>query len=183
MKILPALRRIFSTKTVKAGNPAFTVPKVTEPVLIKTSVKEENPMTELIYKMYEQDGVSRDIVSRIVLGGEKQRFYRYVGKEELDKLLAGQRVTSHRACHNGSLTDVTSDPNYGKISTIGKYRLSFKDKPEFAPFPPTKGSLNSRIKEHNLKDSEYYLCGGYDISDIEKVEKYLGNGAFIDVII
>ena len=149
--------------------------------VLKISV-EENPMLEWIYKMYEQEGVSRDVVSRVVLGGEKQRFYRYVGQEELDRLLAGEKITSNRPCHRGSLTDVTSDPNYGKIRTLGKYRLSFKDKPEFAPYPPTKASLKSRIQEHDLKDSEYYLCGGYDISDIEKIEKKMGDGSFLDVI-
>lgn len=186
MKILPVLRRIFSTKAVKVGKPTFTAPKVTiaEPIRLETPVKaEENPYLEYIYKMYEREGVSRDIVSRVVLRGEKQRFYRYVGEEELNKLLTCQRVTSNRPCHGGNLTDVTSNPNYGKIPTIGKYRLTFKDKPEFAPFPLTKDSLKSRIIEHDLKDSEYYIRGGYDISDIEKVEKNLGNGSFLDVFI
>lgn len=148
---------------------------------VKTSV-EENPLLEMVYKMYEQDGVPRDVVSRVVLGGEKQRFYRYVGKEELDRLLAGEKITSHRLCHRGLLTDVTSDPNYAKIPTLGKYRLSFKDKPEFVPYPPTKASLKSRIQEHDLKDSEYYLYGGYDISDIEKIEKKVNAGTFLNIL-
>lgn len=119
-----------------------------------------------------KDGVSRDVVDRIVLGGERQRFYRYVGKDELQKLLTGQKVTSSRPCHGGHLTDVTSDPNYGKIPTIGKYRLTFKDKAEFSPYPLGKDK-NSRIIEHDLKDSEYYIRGGYDISDIEKSKESL----------
>ena len=109
--------------------------------------------------------------------GERQRFYRYVGKDELQKLISGQRVTSSRPCHGGSLTDVTSDPNYGKIPTIGKYRLTFKDKAEFSPYPLGKDK-NSRIIEHDLKDSEYYIRGGYDISDIEKIERKSEDGSF-----
>lgn len=190
MKILPIIRKIFTPKSAKAvksvvAEPVFVVGSAVKPAVVKNVsavAKEENPLLEMIYKMYEQDGVSRDVVSRIVLGGEKQRFYRYVGKEELDKLLAGEKIISHRPCHGGYRTDVTSDPNYGKIPTLGKYRLAFKDKPEFAPYPPTKESSKSRIQEHNLKNSEYYLYGGYDISDIEKIERKVGDGTFLNIL-
>ena len=193
MKILSSITRLFkSARTTKVLADASEVSakqaiKTTQTFVSKPAVtvskaetslaQEENPFLEYIYEMYAKDGVSRDVVRRIVIEGERQRFYRYVGKEELDKLLAGKRITSSRPCHGGNLTDVTSNPNYGKIPTIGKYRLSFKDKPEFSPYPLSL-ERNSRIIEHDLKDAEYYLRGGYDISDIEKIEQYMGGNSF-----
>lgn len=175
MKILPIIKRIIkpSRKISESVTVAKPISLASQPEI----KQEKNPFLEYIYDMYEKDGVSKDVVDRIVLGGERQRYYRYVGKDELQKLLSGQHVTSSRLCHHGNLTDVTSDPNYGKIPTIGKYRLTFKDKSEFSPYPLGKDK-NSRIIEHDLKDSEYYLCGGYDISDIEKIEKKSEDGSF-----
>lgn len=175
MKILPIIKRFVkpSQKVSEVATAAKSVAQTTAPKV----EAETNPFLECIYEIYAKDGVSRDVVDRIVLGGERQRFYRYVGKDELQKLLAGQKVTSSRPCHGGSLTDVTSDPNYGKIPTIGKYRLTFKDKAEFSPYPLGKDK-NSRIIEHDLKDSEYYIRGGYDISDIEKIERKSEDGSF-----
>lgn len=175
MKILPIIKRF-----VKPSQKVAEAVTIAKPAVSATAPNVEaktNPFLECIYEMYEKDGVSRDVVDRIVLGGERQRFYRYVGKDELQKLISGQRVTSSRPCHGGSLTDVTSDPNYGKIPTIGKYRLTFKDKAEFSPYPLGKDK-NSRIIEHDLKDSEYYIRGGYDISDIEKIERKSEDGSF-----
>lgn len=175
MKILPIIKRF-----VKPSQKVAEAVTIAKPAVSATAPNVEaktNPFLECIYEMYEKDGVSRDVVDRIVLGGERQRFYRYVGKDELQKLLTGQKVTSSRPCHGGSLTDVTSDPNYGKIPTIGKYRLTFKDKAEFSPYPLGKDK-NSRIIEHDLKDSEYYIRGGYDISDIEKIERKSEDGSF-----
>lgn len=175
MKILPIIKRI-----IKPSRQVAESVTVAKPISLASQPKitqEKNPLLEYIYDMYEKDGVSRDIVDRIVLGGERQRYYRYVGKDELQKLLSGEKVTSSRPCHGGNLTDVTSDPNYGKIPTIGKYRLTFKDKAEFSPYPLGKDK-NSRIIEHDLKDSEYYLRGGYDISDVEKIERKAEDGSF-----
>ncbi len=187
MKILRVIRNLFRSGSVKAAEVVVETPVVqatkkssdvvTVPVgqAVKnaTPVDEDNPLLEYIYQIYERDGVSRDFVKRIVIDGERQRFYRFVGDSELSELLSGKVVTSNRACYNGrNITDVTTNPEYGKIPTIGKYRLSFKDKPEFAPYPLIN-EKNSRIIEHDLKDAEYYLCGGYDISDIEKIEQKL----------
>lgn len=186
MKILPLLNKIFkSGKTVvKAAEKKANV-EVTPPVFVKSSAAatetvkpaKENPFLEYIYDSYKQDGVSREVVDRVVLGGERLRYYRYVGDDELQKLLSGRQVASSRPCHGGRLTDVTSDPNYGKIPTLGKYRLTFKDKPEFAPYP-LGNEKNSRIIEHNLGNSEFYLCGGYSIDDIEKIEQKVGPNSF-----
>lgn len=175
MKILPIIKRFVkpSQKVSEVATAAKSVVQTTAPKV----EAETNPFLECIYEIYAKDGVSRDVVDRIVLGGERQLFYRYVGKDELQKLLTGQKVTSSRPCHGGHLTDVTSDPNYGKIPTIGKYRLTFKDKAEFSPYPLGKDK-NSRIIEHDLKDSEYYIRGGYDISDIEKIERKSEDGSF-----
>lgn len=189
MKILPKLTNIFKSSKVtkKVSNPVLQKAEktVAEPISLKKvtenvstqAVKEENPFLEYIYDVYEKDGVSREVVDRVVLGGEKLRYYRYIGEEELQKLLSGQKITSSRPCHNGNLTDVTSDPNYGLIPTMGKFRLTFKDKKEFAPYP-LGNEKNSRIIEHNLGNSEFYLCGGYSIDDIEKVEQKVGPNSF-----
>lgn len=182
MKILPIIRKIFTPKSVKVVKPNIikTVEIVSSSAQNPVTVKNENPALEWIYKMYKQDGVSREVVDRVVLGGERLRYYRYVGEEELQKVLNGSRITSSRPCHNGNLTDVTSNPHYDRIPTMGKYRLTFKDKPEFAPYP-LGNEKNSRILEHNLGNQEFYIRGGYDISDIEKVEQKLGDGRFLDI--
>jgi len=181
MKILPKIRQIFKKSSAVTIN--TQVSSSTNPANISRVTKQSeatNPFMEYIYKMYEQDGVSRDVVDRVVMGGERLRYYRYVGQEELQKLLNGGRVTSTRPCHNGNLTDVTSNPDYGKIPTLGKFRLTFKDKPEFCPYP-LGNEKNSRILEHNLGNQEFYLKGGYDISDIEKIEQKTGQNSFINL--
>lgn len=183
MKILPKIqqlyRRVVSPSVKKAVETPVTVPisKAAEPAVQATKTARQNPYMEYIYQSYEQDGVSRDIVDRVVMGGERLRYYRYVGSEELEKLLSGKRITSTRPCHNGCLTDVTSNPDYGEIPTLGKYRLSFKDKPEFCPYP-IGNEKNSRILEHNLGNQEFYIRGGYDISDIEKIEQKIDSNIF-----
>lgn len=179
MKILPIIKRILnpSQRVVKTSTVSQPVDREVTSEAITALKPKQNPFLDAIYEMYAQDGVSKDIVDRIVLGGERQRYYRYVGNDELQRVLSGEHVTSSRPCHKGFLTDVTSDPNYCKIPTIGKYRLTFKDKAEFSPYPLGKDS-NSRIIEHDLKDSEYYIRGGYDISDIEKIEQKADDGSF-----
>ena len=85
MKILPIIKRIVNPSQKVAE--AVTIAK---PAVSATAPKveaETNPFLECIYEMYEKDGVPRDVVDRIVLGGERQRFYRYVGKDELQKLI------------------------------------------------------------------------------------------------
>ena len=200
MKILPFIRRfcprknslvnsVLSSETVEkqivttAANTAKTTPvpvtqAVKQSLCATESVANSNPFLETLYRMYEQDGVSRSFVDKYILGGAKQRFYRYVGEEELALLLRGEKITSSRPCHKGALTDITTNPDYGKIPTIGKYRLTFKDKNEFAPFDR---NTKSRVIDHDIKDCEYYIVGGYDLSDVEKVEKKLGNDTFIDI--
>lgn len=187
MKILPKIqqlyRRVVSTSVVKASTKnSISVPlaKASEPVAETVKAAKQNPYMEYIYQSYEQDGVSRDIVDRVVMGGERLRYYRYIDSKELEKLLSGKRITSTRPCHNGCLTDVTSNPDYGGIPTLGKYRLSFKDKPEFCPYP-IGNEKNSRILEHNLGNQEFYIRGGYDISDIEKIEQKIDSNTFRDL--
>lgn len=180
MKILPKLRQIFrkTSNISELKKSTSVVSKTSESAAkVNPNSSETNPFLNYIYETYGQDGVSKEIVDRVVLGGERLRYYRYVGQEELQKLLSGSRITSSRPCHNGTLTDVTSNPNYGNIPTIGKYRLTFKDKPEFCPYP-LGNERNSRILEHNLGNQEFYLRGGYDISDIEKIEQKIDKNTF-----
>ena len=74
MKILPIIKRFVkpSQKVSEVATAAKSVAQTTAPKV----EAETNPFLECIYEMYAKDGVSRDVVDRIVLGGERQRFYR-----------------------------------------------------------------------------------------------------------
>ncbi len=186
MKVLPFMKKVFGAiKPSKASHKVSTELEQTaiksEPIKIAQSVTpqatETNPYLQYIYDIYEKDGVSREVVDRVVLGGERLRYYRYVDESELQKLLSGEHITSTRPCHGGRLTDVTSNPNYSKIPTLGKYRLKFKNRDNFTPYPLNKES-SSRIVEHNLGNEEFYLRGGYCLNDIEKIEQKIDTDTF-----
>ena len=199
MKILPIIKRIFQSgksaakaaEKVDVQTPIFSK-AVSNPVESAAAASNQtktasNFQGNILFELLDEFINTKarfaydcEDMLLIVPGGERQRYYRYVGDEEFKKLLSGERITSSRPCHRGYLTDVTSNPDYGKIPTLGKYRLSFKDKPEFALFPPDKDT-NSRIIEHNLKDAEYYIRGGYDISDIEKIEQKISTNVFKNI--
>ena len=98
--------------------------------------------------------------------------YRFIGGEELAKLTKGESVTSTRPCHRGALTDITSNPDYGSILRDGKYRVTFKDSEDFAPFSHESGK--SRVSIHAMENEEYYLNSGYSLKDVEKIEAFSG---------
>lgn len=136
-----------------------------------SSVANPNPMTDVLIDMLRKDGASEKVIQQF-LNHERPRMYRFVGREELDSLLKGETVTSTRPCHNGVLTDITSNPDYGSILREGKYRITFKDREDFAPFSLDPGT--SRVDIHALKNEEYYLKGGYSLDDVEKIEAFSG---------
>lgn len=135
------------------------------------AVASSNPMMDVLIGMLRQDRVSEKVIQQF-LNHERPRMYRFVGKEELDKLLKSETITSTRPCRNGILTDITSNPDYSKILREGKYRVKFKDMEDFAPFSLEPGT--SRVSIHAMENEEYYLKGGYSLADVEKIEAYSG---------
>lgn len=132
------------------------------------SPKPQNSMLNELLKMLRKEGVSEKVIGQF-LNNERPRMYRFIGREELEKLFKGEVVTSTRPCRNGVSTDITSNPDYGKIPREGKYRIAFKDIENFAPF---SNEPDSRVSIHSMKNEEYYLTGGYSLEDIEKIETY-----------
>ena len=117
--------------------------------------------------MLREQGTSNTRILKY-LNRENERYYRFVGQSEFDKIMSGERVSSDRPCRNGIQTDVTSNPEYDQIPTIGKYRIKFKDKPEFNIFSNNKDS--QRIFENDYGQCTFLLKGGYSLADIEKIE-------------
>lgn len=135
------------------------------------AVKNSNPMLDIVLEMLRKDRVSEKVIQQF-LNQERPRMYRFIGGDEFAKLIKGERVTSTRPCHKGVLTDITSNPDYGKIFREGKYRITFKDSEDFAPFSHEQGK--SRVSIHAMENEEYYLHRGYSIADVEKIEAYSG---------
>lgn len=98
----------------------------------------------------------------------KGPFYRFIGKSELDKVLAGEHVTSNRPCHHGRVTDVTNKPDYGKVPNT--YRIKFKKIEKFDPILTSIEHQGPQTMNKNEKEGEYHLLGGYSIDDIETIE-------------
>lgn len=136
-----------------------------------SAVASANPMMDVLIGMLREDGASEKVIQQF-LKHERPRMYRFVGREELERLLKGETVKSTRPCHKGVLTDITSNPDYSKILREGKYRVKFKDMEDFAPFSLEPGT--SRVDIHALENEEYYLKGGYSLADIEKIEAFSG---------
>ena len=197
MKIIPTIKNFFTFEKLIINTPKVNRVTIDKTPIIDTveigakAVKNEivdkeinerkNQIKECLYRALERENVPRNFVDKFFSGNAKQRYYRYVGKEELEKVLMGENVTSNRPCHEGYRTDVTSNPFYGEIPTIGKYRITFKEAENMDPFLPYKpnGSFSkSRMNYHNISRNEYYLYGGYNIDDIEKIEKYYGGDSF-----
>lgn len=136
-----------------------------------------NDINRYLVEQFRKDGVKEELI-RQFLNHERPRMYRFIGQAELDKLMNGQRVTSSRPCHGGNKTDITSNPNYGKIFKDGKYRITYKDMENFAPF--SLEANKSRVQTHALEKEEFYLHGGYSLDDVEKIELYsAGNYATV----
>ncbi len=136
-----------------------------------STVASPNPIMDALIGMLREDGASEKVIQQF-LNHERPRMYRFIGRDELERVLKGETVKSTRPCHNGTLTDITSNPDYGKILKEGKYRVTFRDNEDFAPF--SLEPATSRVSIHALKNEEYYLQGGYSLADIEKIEAYSG---------
>ncbi len=94
------------------------------------------------------------------------QFYRVIGPEERQELLNGNRVTGKRYQNDDSL-DITTDPNYNRISRSEKFLVTFKQSPRLQL---KDGSLNEKsVRTHDVDQNEYYLHGGYTMDDVQSM--------------
>lgn len=104
-------------------------------------------------------------------------FYRFIGQAELDKVMAGERVSS--PLHHGKKSDVTNHPNYlFGLYGQAEYRISFKENDQFDPamnFAQRKLDQPHTVGK-NTDNHEYYLKGGYTLGDIEKIDRIDNKG-------
>ncbi len=94
--------------------------------------------------------------------------YRLIGQAEVKKLVGGETISSNRASGKGR-TDVTNNPDYGKVS--GDYRITFKNSEKFDPVKE-----GSAVRPKNLDEGEYHLTEGYSLKDVAKIEKRTPDG-------
>lgn len=139
-------------------------------VQLSKAATEKNPMEEILRNMLTEQGVSNKVINQL-LNQEQPKMYRFIGKNELDELMAGNTIRSNTGRYSDGRTDITSNPHYGKIPTIDKYRITFKDSEKLNPFDHNK---NAKVTIHALENEEYYLHGGYCKNDVEKIEHYDG---------
>ena len=87
------------------------------------------------------------------------QFYRIVDRNELMKMLRGEKIV--HPCY-GSY-DISSNPHYGRISRLGKFRIEFRG----VNYEGSgNASLASRIRMHDPGCLHYKLYGSYDRSDV-----------------
>lgn len=104
-----------------------------------------------------------------------RQYYRIVGKEELIKMLRGEKIVSPRYAQYGKMqTDITSNPYYHEIF-FGeqKFRISFKG-------VNYDGSGNAsfarRVSEWAPETQHYHLNGPYTRNDVKLDEIMYWNG-------
>lgn len=154
-----------STQSEAAKETSQTVPKLTS---TRTSWKE------MILDARKQGQIYLSDNEFVVNIKYKGPFYRLIGNEELEKVLAGEHVTSSLKWHHGVVTDVTNDPNYGNAT--GRYRIKFKKSEKFDPILTSIQHNGPKTVNKNEELGEYHLIGGYSIDDIEVIDDYEGNG-------
>ncbi len=101
--------------------------------------------------------------------------YRIIGKTEFDSLVSGVLIQSDRETHGGFRTDITTNPNYGKVGHLGKYRLTFKPKDKFDPVLRSDPD-RPHTQPKNEAEREFHLYGGYTLADVAEVHFNDGDG-------
>ena len=102
------------------------------------------------------------------------QFYRIVDRNELMKMLHGEKIMSPRYARYGYLrTDITTDPYYHEIMLTGKYRISFK---RVNYDGSGNASFASRVSKWIPETQHYQLNRPYDISDVKLDEIKAWNG-------
>ena len=101
---------------------------------------------------------------------KEPKYYRFIGKNELVKLLRGEDVEKLPPYHINAF-DITTNPELN----WNQYRVTFKTNDDFTNIEETH-SKNSRIFEHDCNDYRYYLKGPYSLNDIERIEMATPHG-------
>ena len=104
---------------------------------------------------------------------EQTTTYRFVGKSEIDVLLANERVESKREMADNGI-DVTSNPKVTTAAT-GEYRVTFIES-----FDKNNGL--GKVRKKNEEDSNLEKGRGYTIKDVQKIEKLDENGNVENVV-
>ena len=103
-----------------------------------------------------------------------KQFYRVVGREELIKMLNGEKIMSPRYAQYGKeCTDISTNPYYHEIMLTGKYRISFK---RVNYDGSGNASFARAVSEWAPENSHWHLHRPYDISDVKLDEIKAWNG-------
>lgn len=103
---------------------------------------------------------------------ESPRLFRAIGESEYKALMEGKHIVS-KLCNDEEVM-VTNSPKGVACCTSGKlYFVHFKDRINFDPLASSFFNLNEakvpNVYSHNRENAEYYIRGGYNIEDVEKI--------------
>lgn len=103
---------------------------------------------------------------------EYPRLFRTIGGSEYKALKEGKHIVS-KLCNDEEVM-VTNNPEGVNACTRGKaYFVHFKDKINFDPLAGGFFKLDKNkvpnVHSHNIESAEYYITGGYNIEDVEKI--------------
>lgn len=103
---------------------------------------------------------------------EYPRIFRTIGESEYQALIENKHIVS-KLCNDEEVM-VTNNPEGVAACTIGKrYFVHFKDRVNFDPLARSFFYLDQNkvpnVYSHNAERAEYYITGGYNIEDVEKI--------------
>lgn len=103
---------------------------------------------------------------------EYPRLFRIIGESEYKALMDRQHIVA-KSCNDVEVM-VTNNPKGVAACTRGKaYFVQFKDKINFDPLASSFFKLDEakvpNVYSHNAENAEYYITGGYNIEDVEKI--------------
>ncbi|MEE8364209.1 MAG: hypothetical protein V3R76_00345 [Gammaproteobacteria bacterium] len=144
-----------------------------ESVKLADDAGEEKPREPTILdKARAGDKKAQKMLSGYDLGWEGNKpKYRMVGKDEADKVLAGEAIKPTR---NETAIDVTDDPDYAKVPAGSDRRITFKQSSRF----DTDLGKDADVREKNAAAGEYQLIGEYSLEDIETIEQRQEDGTW-----
>lgn len=156
----------------RKGRPATYKVRSQQGLFQQNQGKEES---DVLQRARQGDPDAQATLKKFGLGwdGNKTK-YRVVGKAEVDSVLAGDTVNSNR--QDSGVTDITDNPDYGKVRLNSDHRITFKQSDKFDT--DLKGS---KLRDKNKKAGEYHLTGGYDLSDVQKIEQRQEDGTWKEV--
>lgn len=103
---------------------------------------------------------------------EHSRLFRTIGESEYKVLMDRQHIVA-KSCNDLEVM-ATNNPKGVSACTRGKaYFVHFKDKVNFDPLASGFFKLDEakvpNVYSHNAEHAEYYITGGYNIEDVEKI--------------